>query len=70
MSELLIILFGTAILISLLGWWTERLLKTWYKKRCESQEHLFGQITHSIKSLYDYLTEEVEENEQTKSTFK
>jgi hypothetical protein len=48
------------LFVCVVGYWVERLLKIFYEKKQQSQQCFLANIDGIIKSLYNYLTEDIE----------
>jgi hypothetical protein len=61
MTDLITIFIGIGTLIIISGWWIERIVKVWYRKRQQTQDLMIEKIIASLKSIYDYLIQEIQE---------
>lgn len=63
MNELLLFYIFVLISICMIGYWIERIVKNIFDIKMKKSKEFFDQLTILFKNVYDYLTEDIE-NEQ------
>ena len=64
MNELLLFYIFVLVSICMVGFWIERIVKYVIAAKAVKTTEFFDQLTILFKNVYDYLTEDIE-NEQT-----